>query len=82
MEMTNTLPPDPEGMNDARARSADAAIRTFMDETGTDCETALLDLLVDLQHWADRHNFDFPIVVQQARKNYWEEIGGKPRWEK
>ena len=64
--MRRKLPPDPESMNDARAQWADAAIRTFMEETGTDYEDSLGDLLCDLLHWSDRHNFDFEAALEQA----------------
>lgn len=70
------LPPDPDGMNDSRAEWAWAALRAFMLATGTDMEDAMSDLLVDLMHWADRHNFDFELVLDQARRHYAEETAG------
>ena len=76
--MSSKLPPDPEGMNDSRAQWADAAIRTFMDQTGTDYEDSLGDLLCDLLHWSDRHNFDFDLALDRARDHYTEETGGMP----
>jgi hypothetical protein len=49
-----TLPPDPEGMNDNRARWADNVLEMFQRLTGTDFEDVLSDMLVDLMHWCDR----------------------------
>jgi hypothetical protein len=77
--MTNSLlPPDPEGMNDARASWAGAAIYVFTRITGTDIEDNLGDLLCDLMHWSDRHNFDFQIALDRAHCHYVEETGGMP----
>jgi hypothetical protein len=70
-----TLPPDPEGMNDARAEWADEAIKTFIARTGTDLEDSLGDLLCDLLHWSDRHNFDFDAALDRARFHYDAETG-------
>jgi hypothetical protein len=75
------LPPDPEGMNDARAAWADEAIRTFMTTTGTDFEDSLGDLLCDLMHWSDRNNFDFKLALDRARGHYLEETAQMP-WQK
>ena len=68
-----TLPPDPEGMNDARAEWADEAIKTFVKRTGTDFEDSLGDLLCDLMHWSDRNNFDFNNKLEWAKDCYVEE---------
>lgn len=67
------LPPDPEAMNDRRAESAAAALRAFMEATGTDEEDALGDLVGDLMHWADRHKFDFDLALDRARSHYVKE---------
>jgi hypothetical protein len=72
------LPPDPEGMNDARAEWADEAVKVFMKRTGTDFEDSLGDLLADLMHWSDRNNFDFQIALDRAHAHYTEETGGMP----
>src|SRR5579863_5577143 len=53
------LPPDPEEMNDARSDWAAAAIDAFRDETGTDLEDAVSDLLADLMHWCGRNGQSF-----------------------
>jgi hypothetical protein len=70
------MPPDPEGMNDRRAEWAAAALRAFMEATGTDEENALGDLLTDMMHWADRNNFDFDSALDRARCHYVEETDG------
>lgn len=64
------LPPDPENMNDARAAWAAAALRCFSQETGTDDEDALTDLLADLMHWSDRNGGDFENALHFARLHY------------
>ena len=71
------LPPDPEGSNDRRAAWAAAALRAFMDATGTDEEDALGDLLADLMHWADRSNFDFESALDWGRCHYEAETTGE-----
>jgi hypothetical protein len=76
--MTNTPPPDPEGMNDERAQWAAAALCCFQEETGSDDETALGDLLCDLIHWCDRNNFDFDAVLATARMHYEAETAAEP----
>lgn len=71
---TDGLPPDPEAMNDSRARWADAAIGTFMEATGADREDALKDLLTDLMHWVDRETgADFEVALDSAHRNYLDE---------
>ena len=64
------LPPDPEGMNDDRAQSADIAIRAFIEARPTDFEDSLGDLLGNLMHWADRNNFDFDAALDRALFHY------------
>lgn len=69
--MTSTpLPPDPEGMNDRRSAWAGEALATFMLATGTDLEDAVADLLADLIHWCDRHEFEFERELDRARFHY------------
>lgn len=72
----NRLPPDTDGMNDSRAEWAGIALSAFMERTGADQEDALGDLLGDLMHWADRHNFDFELALDRARWHYDAETGG------
>lgn len=64
------LPPDPEGMNDKRSGWAGRALKAFRRATGADHEEALGDLLADLMHWADRHNFDFEAALFRAQAHY------------
>lgn len=70
------LPPDPEGMNAARAAWAGRAVRTFQDATGADDEDALCDLLANLQHWADYQGYDFEAAMRRARDHYEAETLG------
>ena len=48
------LPPDPEAMNKDRGQWAEAALQTFMNETGTDPGDAICDLIADMAHLCDR----------------------------
>lgn len=66
----SNLPPDPENMNDERARWAASALRAFRRATGADAEEALSDLLSDLMHWSDRNVFDFEAALDRARMHY------------
>lgn len=66
----NTLPADPEGMNDERANWAEHAIQKFIEITGTDKEDALTDLLANLMHWADRNGADFKQALMMAEMHY------------
>jgi hypothetical protein len=68
-----TLPPDPDSLNDDRAKWAGNAISAFMQITGTEPENALSDLLCDLMHWADRQEECFGSALEHARWHYEEE---------
>lgn len=70
MTETKTLPADPEQMNDNRSKWAQHAITTFAAVTGCDEEDVLGDLLTDLMHWADRHNYDFALALFRAEMHY------------
>jgi hypothetical protein len=70
------LPPDPEGMNEARLGWAAQAVRAFQEATGADDEDALSDLLADLMHWADRNKYDFDAALLRARDHYHAETLG------
>lgn len=48
------LPPDPDELNDARARWAGQAVDRYQELTGADDEDVLADLLCDLMHLCDR----------------------------
>lgn len=67
------LPPDPEDMNDSRAKWANAALNTFMAETRTDPEDSVCDLLADLMHWCDRNGMHFNTEFARARAHYRDE---------
>ena len=75
------LPPDPEEMNDNRAAWAATAILSFQQETGTDDENALTDLLCDLMHWADRNGEDFENELCRARMHYEAETAPAPEYD-
>ncbi len=70
------VPPDPERMNDKRSAWAAVAVRAFIDETGTDEEDAVCDLVADLIHWCDRHGYDFERELSRGRSHYDAETGG------
>jgi hypothetical protein len=76
-QSNHILPPDPEHMNDDRAKWAQAALRAFRKATGADEEEALGDLLCDLLHWSDRGNFDFEAALDRARMHYEAETTGE-----
>ena len=67
---TKPLLPDPERLNERRARSAHAALLAFQRRTGSDTEDAVSDLLADLMHWCDRHSQDFDAELHRAQGHY------------
>lgn len=71
---SNANAPDPEDMNEERAEWAGACLDEMQIQTGTDPEDALLDLLTDLMHWADRYSeIGFDAELERAKRNYAEE---------
>lgn len=72
-----TLPPDPDKLNSARARWADAAIKAFPENGSFNPETTLCYLLSDIGHWCDRHRINFNRVLETAAKQYQDETAGK-----
>lgn len=72
-----TLPTDPEGLNDRRAEWAEAALAAFILETGTDREDAPGDLLANLMHWCDRNQYNFEAALERARGDYHHETLGE-----
>jgi hypothetical protein len=75
--MPKKLPPDPENMNDDRASWAEVALQAFMDETGTDPEDAISDLIADLKHLCDRKGDvygDADAMIARGQRCYEEEI--------
>lgn len=76
MAKPKRLPPDPDGQNDERAEWAERALLEFIRATRTDEEDALMDLLGDLMHWADRNDCDFEHELRRARTHYEAETMG------
>jgi hypothetical protein len=71
--------------NDARAEWAEAALQAFCVATGVDTtETAVGDLIADLAHWCDRHNYcdskgrlNLAELIENGRMHYEAETQGK-----
>lgn len=63
------LPPDPDNQN----------LAAFMNETGSDNEDALCDLLCDLMHLCDRKPVlgTFAVQLQRAQDHYEAETGSE-----
>jgi hypothetical protein len=76
-DTTRTLPPDPENMNDHRAKWAQAALRAFQKATGADAHDAVCDLLCDLMHLSDRSEFSFETALERARCHYMAETASE-----
>lgn len=53
---------------------AEEVLLVFRARTGCDFEDALGDLLCDLMHWADRHDFDFQAALCRARDHHAVEV--------
>ncbi len=68
------LPPDPEGMNNQRSELAFYAMREFAQQSRTNPEFVLRDLMVDMMHWCDRHGESFADALDLATQSYQEEI--------
>ncbi len=67
------LPPDPDGLNESRAKRAAETLSAYVRVGNTDEESQLYDLLVDLRHWADRNGADFDDIVTKSKASYVEE---------
>jgi hypothetical protein len=63
-----------EVTNDDRAAWAQAAVDTFMRETGTDAEDAIPDLLGDLMHLCDMRGLDFNALLNRGAGHYQAEV--------
>lgn len=61
---------DSESRNEDRANWAEYAVVAFQSVTGIDDLNALIDLLADLMHWADRNDRDFDAAYAMACKHY------------
>jgi hypothetical protein len=70
------LPPDPDGINDIRARWAAEALWHIECMSGVDHEDAPVDLIADLMHWCDRNGFDFDAQLARAAMRYQAETDG------
>lgn len=68
------LPPDPDGMNEARSNNAKRTLSYFCNTFPTDWEDGLADLLTNLMHMCDRlpdnPKLDFLAELARARRNY------------
>lgn len=63
-----------EVTNDDRAGLAQAAIDTFMRETGTDSEDAISDLLCNLMHLCNQRGDDFTAELNRGAGHYQAEV--------
>lgn len=61
---------DPDGMNDIRTECGGHDIKSIMDETGTELDNALPDILANLMHWASANNVDFTAELVRAGTNF------------
>ena len=64
-------------MNDTRSAWAATAIWAFREETVTEYEDGWSELIADLMHWADRHNFDFDAALARETDHYEAETMGE-----
>lgn len=55
----------------SRTEKAEGPVNVYMEE---DYEQAMVDLLTDLMHLADREGEDFDTLVRKARSHYRAEI--------
>ncbi len=65
--------PEP-ATNRTRAAWAEACVTVFTQHTGCDREDSLGDLLCDLMHWSEQHDFDFDIALDRARSHFEAEV--------
>ena len=59
-----------EVTNTDRAGWAQVAVDAFQDETKTDDECVLQDILTDLRHWSDSMGYDWDITLGNAMGMY------------
>lgn len=68
------LPPDPDGINESRAGSAQNALDAFWATGWSDDDEFLVsDLITNLMHWCDRNSRDFDTNLTRARGSYDQE---------
>jgi hypothetical protein len=60
--------------NRTRAAWAEACVRVFIQHTGCDREDSLGDLLCDLMHWSEQHDFDFDLALDRGRGHFEAEL--------
>lgn len=63
---------DPDRMNADRAGWASIAVKIFIEETGTDNEDAIADLICNLMHLCDKTSLygNFANELRRAMENY------------
>ena len=66
---------DPDNMNSARVHWGYCTVKSFMQLTRADEDTALCDLLADLMHYADAHHGKgyFADQLERACQHFTEE---------
>jgi hypothetical protein len=79
-EVKATTPPDPDyyddkakdkvDINQDRSGWAAEALVAFCNETGSDLEDAIADLIGDLGHFCDRHGMDLREQINRGRDFY------------
>lgn len=60
--------------NSQRAEQAHRCVMYFEQQTRSDRENSLKDLLANLMHWADQHGQDFEDALRVARMHYEAEV--------
>ncbi len=68
------LPADLDGSNGDRSNTAAQAVLKFMEVTGGDASTAMVNLLTNMRHLADRLGLDFDAVNTHAESMYLCEV--------
>jgi hypothetical protein len=68
------IPPDPEGMNEARSNNAKSTLTFFCHTFPIDWNDGLADLMTNLMHMCDRLpnnlKLNFEEELERARRNY------------
>lgn len=76
----DSMPPDPEDMNEERADAARGAVveftRTFGEKAGG-LPQNLTDLVCDMAHLCDREGLQFSAIIEGAKRGYAAETDGK-----
>lgn len=69
-------PAEGSNMNNDRAEWAAKSVLTFMQETNTDADSAIGDLLGNLRHLCDRLGLDFEEQLAAGNNYYTDETAG------